>query len=110
MSKPDMKPREVNYGSSPFGKASPYISAAAFALVLLFVSFVESLASALNLNYGDIQAITLCTAFAGAFVGFTATWDTEPKGKSLGRTFCILNLIVFFAYGVLFLAFEYGRK
>lgn len=106
----DRKKRDVNYGGSPFGAAAPYISAAAFASVILFIFFLDQVAHAMSLDSKDIEAITLWTAFAGAFAGLTGTWENDQKTKSLGRTFCILNFVIFLAYGALFLLFAYGGK
>ena len=106
----ERKKRAVNHDGSPFGAAAPYISAAAFASVILFIFFVERFARAMSLDSKDIEAITLWTSFAGAFVGLTGTWENDQKTKRLGRTFCILNFVIFLACGAVFLLFAYGRK
>ena len=99
-----------SYGAPPFGRASPYLSAAAFAFVVCFIANLDRVASALKLEASDIQAGILFSSLVGAVIGFTATWDQNQKAKGIGAIFCALNCVVFISYASLFWIFAHSRK
>ena len=78
--------------------------------VICFIGGFERLARAFALDIGDLQAVIFFGSAAGAAIGFTATWDESRRRKKLGITFCVLNCVVFAAYGAFFMLFAYGSK
>ena len=99
-----------SYGSSPFGRASAYLSVAAFAFVVCFIANLDRVSRALKLETGDIQLGILFTSLVGAVIGFIATWEQNQKAKGIGGIFCVLNCIVFVAYAALFWFYAHAKK
>ncbi|MEO7886522.1 MAG: hypothetical protein ABI893_04730 [Polaromonas sp.] len=112
MSNPADKPAHAgpSYGAPPFGRASPYLSAAALVFVACFVANLDAVSRSFGLDAEGLQAVILFTSFAGSVLGLTARWSQSAFTKNLGAVFGVLNLGLFVAYGVLALLFAHGAK
>jgi hypothetical protein len=99
-----------SYGVPPFGRASPYLSVAAFVFVVCFIANLDAVSRSFGLDADSLQAVILFVSLAGGVIGLTARRCQSASSTKLGVVFGVLNLGVFVAYGALFLLFSHGAK